>query len=186
MFIAYNKTTNLFLSQTDGTHYDTTSDKTKAKQFKDKTKVQNILAMVGHMINGQWSILDCAKDPIPVITLQPAQNPGTRDEDIYRRIEELQVLCQGRDIQAKKDMSDADKELVDMYHFIEFSNFNAAQGYQAYKMIRETLLNRRKAKDEHEALTTLNNLIETTLKVAAKKVPQRSYVPRIRNDLFKK
>lgn len=138
------------------------------------------------MVDGQWNILDCTQDPIPVITMQPTKNPGTNDEDIYRRIEELQVLCQGRDMQARQDMSDADKELTDMYHFIEFSNFNAAQGYQAYKMMRETLLNRRKAKDEHEALSTLNNLIETTLKIAAKKVPQRTYTPRIRNDLFQK
>lgn len=142
--------------------------------------------MVGSMIPGTWVVQDEDK-PLPEVNFKdPAKIAGTRDENIMRRITELQLICQGRQAQAKDELSHADKELSDMYHFIELTNFNAAQGYQACKAMKEILLHRRAAKDELDTLTNLNGIIETTLKTAARKVPDRSYKPRVFEDMFKK
>lgn len=184
MYVAYNPSAGMFLAQQDGTHYNTTRELITAKQFSKKTKAQNIIAMVGHMIPGQWVIQESNKALEAITKVNPEKVAGTNDNDILRRINELQLLCQGRQTQAAEEVSNADKELVDMYHFIEFSHFNAAQGYQAYKMLQKVLTHRREAKDEFAALEVLNNVVEHALKTAAKKVPDRKYKPRIRPDLF--
>lgn len=142
--------------------------------------------MVGHMIPGTWIIQEEGK-PLPEARIpDPAKIAGTNDENILRRIDELQVICQGRFAQARDEVSHADRELSDMYHFIEFSNCNAAQGYQAYKALKDVLTHRREAKQEVETLQNLNNVIETTLKIAAKKVPNKTYKPRVFENMFKK
>ena len=42
-----------------------------------------------------------------------------------------------------QSLSNIDKELCDVLHYIEFCNLNAAQGYKAYKMIKERRIIRR-------------------------------------------
>lgn len=186
MYIAYNPSAGMFIGQQDGSHYSATDSKAQAKLFANKTKAQNVVAMVGGMLPGKWIVQDSAKPLAAALTINPAKVAGTNDEDIMRRIMELQTLCQGRQKQAKDEMSCADRELSDLYHYIEFSHFNAAQGYQAYRMLKDVLVHRREVKDEYAALETLNGVVETTLKTAAKKVPTRVYTPRVREDLFPK
>lgn len=145
--------------------------------------------MVGGMVPGSWIVQEEGKPiNIPADLLQkinPEKIAGTANEDIMRRIDELQIVCQGRLKQSEEETSHADKELTDIYHFIEFSNFNAAQGYQAYKALKDILLHRRAAKDERDTLLKLNDIIEKTIKVAAKKVPERTYKPRVFEDMLK-
>lgn len=186
MYIAYNPSAGMFIGQQDGSHYSATDSKAQAKLFANKTKAQNVVAMVGGMLPGKWIVQDSAKPLVAAPAVNPAKVAGTNDEDIMRRIVELQTLCKGRQKQAKDEMSCADRELSDLYHYIEFSHFNAAQGYQAYRMLKDVLVHRREVKDEYAALETLNGVVETTLKAAAKKVPTRVYTPRVREDLFPK
>ena len=47
-----------------------------------------------------------------------------------------------------KEMSQIDKELEDMKHYIEFSCLNAADGYKAFKKMQDILLKRRAIKDK--------------------------------------
>ena len=46
------------------------------------------------------------------------------------------------------EMSQIDKELEDMKHYIEFSCLNAADGYKAFKKMQDILLKRRTIKDK--------------------------------------
>lgn len=46
------------------------------------------------------------------------------------------------------EMSQVDKELEDMKHYIEFSCLNAADGYKAFKKMQDLLLKRRAIKDK--------------------------------------
>ena len=46
------------------------------------------------------------------------------------------------------EMSQVDKELEDMKHYIEFSCLNAADGYKAFKKMQDLLLRRRTIKDK--------------------------------------
>lgn len=185
MYVAYNPSAKLFVSQDCKMHYTATPLRENAKLFGSKAKAQNILAMVGYMIEGEWFVLDDT-EPLPAAKQQPESFTSARNECILQRINELQTLCQGRRKQAQDMVSNADKELCDAYHYIEFSNCNAAEGYQAYRMMKDILLRRREAKDECATLEALSSLIETSVKTAARKIPQRTYHPRVRNELFEK
>ena len=52
-------------------------------------------------------------------------------------------------------LSDVDKEISDINHYIEFGQFNAYQGWLAFNMLRGRLKKRRKVKDELQILTQL-------------------------------
>lgn len=88
-----------------------------------------------------------------------------------------------------KQIVEIELEIEDLYHYIEFSNFNAAQGYRAYKMLKERLIKRRELKDtiilldsvqEKNMLTcstdNINNIVS--------KLESRNYRPRVLKELF--
>ena len=82
-----------------------------------------------------------------------------------------------------------DKELCDILHYIEFCNLNAAQGYKAYKMVKERRILRRKIKDEISILDSiLGQKVSQTAKNAIQKTAEnmdkRTYEPRVLKELF--
>ena len=86
-------------------------------------------------------------------------------------------------------LSTVDKEICDILHYIEFCNLNAAQGYKAYKMIKERRIKRRSIKNELDVLSiilskkiseTATDEIEKTLAGMDK----REYEPRVMTELF--
>lgn len=54
-----------------------------------------------------------------------------------------------------KELSQADKEISRIYHEIENTNFNAAQGYQLAKKLQQALRHRRQIKLNYEILQIL-------------------------------
>lgn len=98
------------------------------------------------------------------------------------------------DAQKRKDelcqkLSSVDKELSDIHHYIEFCNLNAAQGYKAYKMIKERRAKRRTIKNELVVVNmilskNLGDSIVKDIEDAIHKLDNRQYEPRILNELF--
>jgi hypothetical protein len=86
-------------------------------------------------------------------------------------------------------LSDVDKEISDIHHYIEFGKFNCYQGWLAFSMLRNRLKQRRKIKDE---LTIINQLGESIIDLNALKniqkgierLDSRTYQPRRLNELF--
>lgn len=88
-----------------------------------------------------------------------------------------------------QELSLVDKELCDILHYIEFCNLNAAQGYKAYKMVKERRILRRKIKDEISILDSiLGQKVSQTAKNAIQKTAEnmdkRTYEPRVLKELF--
>ena len=86
-------------------------------------------------------------------------------------------------------LSKVDQELSDIDHYIEFVNLNAAQGYKAYKMIKDRRIIRRSIKNELEVLNIiLGKKISETATDEIQKViygmDKRTYEPRVLNELF--
>ena len=89
-------------------------------------------------------------------------------------------------------LSKVDQEICDIMHYIEFNSLDAANGYKAYKMIRDCRLRRRQIKDEREkvkaAIQAVGNvqLIEDlkTCLCQIKGLEGRTYKPRILEELF--
>jgi len=89
-----------------------------------------------------------------------------------------------------KDLSNIDKELTDVYHYIEFSNFDVVRGYKAYKELQDVLKKRREIKNDLKLLSNLRANIPGLDKVNEAciisdiDVNNQNYTPRVREDLF--
>lgn len=87
------------------------------------------------------------------------------------------------------ELSQADKELEDMKHYIEFSCLNAADGYKAFKRMQDILLKRRAIKDKMSFATLLaqQNISKPALESALtylENMGNRDYEVRIDTGLF--
>lgn len=108
------------------------------------------------------------------------------------RIQGLNGLIQ--DATARKEellqqLSDIDKQLCDIYHYIEFSSLNACQGYKAAKMIKDKRIVRRRIKNELQVLgiilnSNLSDEIEQEVVGRIKGMDSRVYDPRSLAELF--
>lgn len=86
-------------------------------------------------------------------------------------------------------LSEVDKELCDINHYIEFCNLNAAQGYKAYKMIKDRRMKRRSIKNELDVLNMilgkkLSESVTNEITNAVLGMDKRIYEPRVLNELF--
>lgn len=88
-----------------------------------------------------------------------------------------------------RQLSNVDKELSDINHYIEFCNLNAAQGYKAYKMVKERRIKRRIIKNEFVIVDVilekkLSDSITEEIEKAIHNLDERTYTPRILSELF--
>lgn len=102
---------------------------------------------------------------------------GLASEALHRKDELLSQL------------SKVDQELSDVNHYIEFCNLNAAQGYKAYKMIKERRIKRRSIKNELQVVDIIlsKKISETAtdeIQKAIAGMDRRTYEPRVLNELF--
>ena len=86
-------------------------------------------------------------------------------------------------------LSKIDQELSDIDHYIEFVNLNAAQGYKAYRMIKDRRIIRRSIKNELDVLNIIlsKKISETATDEIHKAITgmdNRKYEPRVLNELF--
>ena len=86
-------------------------------------------------------------------------------------------------------LSKIDRELSDINHYIEFVNLNAAQGYKAYKMIKDRRIIRRSIKNELDVLNIIlgKKISETAIDEIQKAISgmdKRTYEPRVLSELF--
>lgn len=87
------------------------------------------------------------------------------------------------------DLNIASREMVDILHYIEFTKFNAANGYKALALLQQKLLARRAIKDKIEIRAEIDKLasglsnldeLEKTIQL-----DNRNYVPRINAKIFR-
>ena len=102
---------------------------------------------------------------------------GLASEALHRKDELLSQL------------SKVDQELSDINHYIEFCNLNAAQGYKAYKMIKERRIKRRSIKNELEVLSIIlrkkiSDTASDEIQKAIAGINKRTYEPRVMTELF--
>lgn len=88
-----------------------------------------------------------------------------------------------------KQLHNLENELIDIEHYIEFSNLNAAQGYKASKDIKNCRVKRRSVKNELLVLDIIleqrvNEMVDEEIHKRVQGIDKRTYKPRIRTDLF--
>ena len=110
-------------------------------------------------------------------------------DDILGEIEILskKLICCSSYL--SNNLSLLDQKIGDLYHFIEFNDLNAVNGYKIYKRLQETLRQRRCVKDKLFDIDNLITLINySKVKDVRKKVQlnkNKEYKPRVLFELFK-
>ena len=86
-------------------------------------------------------------------------------------------------------LSEVDKEIVDVEHYIEFGKFNAYQGWLCFKMLQNLLKQRRKYKDEIQVLNLIkqckidkNSMSKLAQNIS--NIQNKCYSPRAIPELF--
>ena len=135
---------------------------------------------------------------IKQISQETAQKNTERvstDENIKRWLDKIDGLnglateALHRNDELVQQLSKVDQELSDVNHYIEFCNLNAAQGYKAYKMIKDRRIKRRSIKNELQVVDIIlsKKISETAtdeIQKAIAGMDQRTYEPRVLNELF--
>lgn len=75
-------------------------------------------------------------------------------------------------------LSDIDKEINDIYHYIEFSNLDAYRGWKAYKMLKDKLNERRRIKNNLSSATRLSQTIKAKRSKINNEQKTKKYTPR--------
>lgn len=101
---------------------------------------------------------------------------------------QINLLKDNKKVFADK-LSELDKEIDDILHFIEFNNFSACNGYKLCKALKKLRLHRRKMKDNLEIIGVLEShtLINVSLghtNNAIAGLDGRKYTPRVLKYLF--
>lgn len=92
-----------------------------------------------------------------------------------------------------EEESKYDRQRTDIEHYIEFNagKLNACDGYKAYKMLQDVLLNRRKIKDELQIINVVRSKMSLPEELAnidtkIQELESRTYEPREFKHLFEK
>jgi len=113
--------------------------------------------------------------------------------DLDKRFKEVQELRNELNMyhtELQSNLSIVDKEIVDLEHYIEFYNFNASQGFKAYKMLQEKLIKRRELKKSIEKCNIIWNgnirdfAIGKSIDKQMKNIENKKYTARILKELF--
>lgn len=114
------------------------------------------------------------------------------DMDLYGLIEKFATITQNTEDRRSilyAAISEVDKEITDINHYIELGKFNCYQGWLAFNMLRTKLKKRRRIKNELYILTQLgeckvNSSMIADIKEAIGGLDKQKYHPRILTELF--
>ena len=166
------------------------------KQLKRKYHIDSIDDGVG--ISGTEKDIIAEKDAIQDLHIDEVKKiidedyKDTQLDKWESGIESMTEFVQDAETRKEylsKEMSDIDKEIIDIQHYIEFNDMNAYQGWMAYKMLQNRLKKRRKIKNELQVLIQLGNCkIDSSMigdiKNAINEMNNRIYTPRVLKQLF--
>lgn len=177
-----------------------------AKLFKDRQKATQFLVSLPrklYNISTKWEVkehysLSGNKSP----KSQQVEEPQIQTEknatdntvevpnvDYVTLLESVSILKENKKgclTSLNGKLSDISQEIVDLEHYIEFSKLNACEAYHAYKMLQDTLKERRKIKDTITAAQSLyENCDVDKLSSCNEYLHNRTYNPRKLTSLFK-
>jgi hypothetical protein len=96
-----------------------------------------------------------------------------------------------RHLELSDELSTYDRKVTDIEHYIEFNvgKLNARDGYKAYKLLQDVLVERRKVKDELQILQVVKDKMDLSedienINERVKEMEFRKYEPRELKYLF--
>lgn len=175
-----------------------------AKLFSSKQKAGQFLVSLPRKlydISTSWEVMEQSENKPLEPPQEQIKNPQTQPQedkpktnteitevDYLNLLDSVSVLKENKKgclTYLNSKLSDIGQEIVDLEHYIEFNNLNACDAYQAYKMLRDTLRERRKIKDSITAAQSLyENCNVNKLYDCNDHLHNRTYTPRKLTSLF--
>ena len=152
------------------------------------TKIQNILKNSSEELNvSDWKIVSSAEIEEDLAVVE--------NLDIEQLLESESVFDIGfitlskRKIYLTLKFSKVEREITDIYHAMEFHNYNVCNGFKMYKLLQERLHHRRRIKDEIQKIDYIVYGICEEIPVdqimeKIKGMDHRQYQPRVLKELF--
>lgn len=155
-------------------------------------KVNNVLKnCIEPTLRSKCKVIDVnsiAPETFKVVK-QHSTNSSMFDE-VMTKLQEINVsgFNETHDTLSQK-LSLIDQEITDIQHYIEFNRLNAAEGYKAFKMLQDRLLQRRVIKNDMVKMQVLSSakvsdIFDGTLDKNLKEATNRTYRPRVLPELF--
>lgn len=99
------------------------------------------------------------------------------------------IILSKRKIYLVLEFAKVEREITDIYHAMEFHNYNVCNGFKMYKLMQERLLQRRKIKDEMKKIDYIISGIFEQLSTKQileniSTMHDRQYHPRALTELF--
>lgn len=199
-----NKDKTVWVYQSKGS-YTLTTDKARALIFDSKPAAEAVfksnlsklikskgvtVQTVGVQIEGT-EIKSEAK--VTLVKEQPSPpQPTESSKYIISVLSEAVAKLNVRHQELVDKESKFDCQKTDIEHYIEFNagKLNACDGYKAYKLLQDVLLERRKVKDELQIIQVVRDRMNAedlaNVEVKIKELEARTYRPRELTYLFEK
>ena len=108
----------------------------------------------------------------------------------FQKVRDILLMAAGRKEELANSLSEVDSEISDINHYIEFADgLNAYQGYLAFRMLRQKLLQRRQIKDELNAISVIcdSEISHAEFERVSRRIAgmeNRQFMPRVLTELF--
>lgn len=176
-YVAVNVEKQVYLRKSRKNWY-ATSDITTAYHHPEEQQIKRALHTLSlHGVSpGGWSVMTtgAASKLVPrkrradvllyceelpqLVESSKYSTPATDEVSVLiEKIREIHLLTSSdAEKQLSAKLSQADKTISGIYHYIEVSNLNACQGYKAYKKLQSALIARRRIKNEIQVIRYVN------------------------------
>ena len=133
----------------DMTGWSIADTKSAAKLIRNRGGAVKTLYEISDANRIEQPVAKKAPLPLSCAVNQPLPSSDYANK-LMDKVDQIHVLISDTymsELSAK--LSEADKLVVDIYHYIEATNFNACQGYKLCKKLQKALVERRKIKNEY-------------------------------------
>lgn len=198
-YVIANADKTVWVYQSNGA-YTLTTDKARALIFDSKLAADTVfksnlsklikskgvtVQTVGVQIEGA----EIKPEPTAVVVPSPP-HPTESSKYIISVLSEAVAKLNVRHQELVDQESKYDCQKTDIEHYIEFNagKLNACDGYKAYKLLQDVLLERRKVKDELQIIQVVRDRMNAediaNVEVKIKELEARTYKPRELTYLF--
>jgi hypothetical protein len=182
----------------DKTAYSLTTDKARAVTFESKPAADAVYkSNLSKLIKSKGVTVQTVGVQIEntdanLVSSPSYTPPAESSKYIISVLSEAVAKLNVRHQELAEQQSKFDGQVSDIVHYIEFNTgkLNACDGYKAYKLLQDTLLERRKVKDELQIIQVVRDRMNvedmTNVEQKIKELEGRTYKPRELTYLFEK
>lgn len=168
-------------------------DTKQAAEVAFKSNISKLIKSKGVMVKStELRVANSgAKMVAEPIVVRPSSNDVGSSKYIVSVLSDAVAKLNCRHLALSDELSTYDRKVTDIEHYIEFNvgKLNARDGWKAYKLLQDTLVERRKVKDELQILQVVKDKMALTEDIEniherVKELEERRYEPRELKYLF--